>query len=170
MPTGKSSTFSSLDYFNQITLPPLKACDEDRSNCRDFLRVRLELQQQLLDQRRAVIRGRILPTTPSLSENKPMDRGAREHRGPWEDLDRTPRRQRSQCAYAHNNGRVHRANNNPTTTDRKPRSHPPTLFRRQRQPSSQTERRAAISLQILPGRSLTTGHRQQHQQNNNNFW
>ena len=47
-----------------------------------------------------------------------MDRGAREHRGPWEDLDRTPRRKRSQCAYAHNNGRVHRANNNPTTTDR----------------------------------------------------
>ena len=23
-----------------------------------------------------------------------------------------------QCAYAHNNGRVHRANNNPTTSDR----------------------------------------------------
>ena len=57
----------------------------------------------------------------------------------------------------------------PNNNRSQPRSHPPTFFRRQRQPSSQTERRAAISLQILPGRSLTTGHRQQQHKTTTTF-
>ena len=97
-----------------------------------------------------------------------MDRGAREHRGPWEDLDRTPRRQRLMRLRAQQWTRPPRQQQ-PNNNRSQPRSHPPTFFRRHRQPSSKTERRAAISLQILPGRSLTTGHRQQQHKTTTTF-